>query len=254
MDFIDEEVFWLSSNCESIVEAGDAAQRRVKRGNGFSMVVHVHQYQHIPASIIHPGERSAPSVQQATEVAQTSSENWRLVVRQDPIRLQSRHLSDRKMEVQTIRSLKDWDFSLVIFRSSINWEWDMILSSIGWFIDRSISLSVIGGDRAFLPCQNYHDREWIMGEITKMASPMVQKVAHWRSHYHWKDMKFGGNDCWLSIAGPPLNLWNDIAFGMIREKLGGLLEVVEYTKSRSAFEKALIKIRGADSGFCNGPI
>ncbi|KAK9094247.1 hypothetical protein Scep_025716 [Stephania cephalantha] len=61
--------------------------------------------------------------------------------------------------------------------------------------------------------------------------------------------RFVDNKSSLPIKGLPLNLWNQRAFELLGEKLGGLLEVSDLTIAQRSLEKAVIKVKGSKSEF-----
>ncbi|KAK9154996.1 hypothetical protein Sjap_002476 [Stephania japonica] len=144
----------------------------------------------------------------------------------------SRILSDRDLAYQSIRPLREWDFSLIIYRSSLAHSWADISATINIVTHGKEPLQPFGDDRAFLRCTDFRHRETIFGLINQMVSPLVEKVTQWRHEHHWKNPKIGIHNGWISIEGLPLNLWNDVAFKMIGEKFGGLIELAEVTKAK----------------------
>ncbi|KAK9118354.1 hypothetical protein Scep_016447 [Stephania cephalantha] len=160
-------------------------------------------------------------------------------------RTKTRVFSEKDMTEQKIRKLMDWDFALIMFRSSIFWKWASIIQSLEEKLGRSVSLKAFGDDRATMICAGYNDRETTMGEIKKLKGAMVRYVVKWRPDLHWKNSQFGGHNCWVVVEGLPLNLRNRRALQMIGDILGGLLEVPEQDEG----DRVVIKVQGSDKGF-----
>ncbi|KAK9129665.1 hypothetical protein Sjap_010152 [Stephania japonica] len=163
-------------------------------------------------------------------------------------KMSSRILSDRDLAYQSIRPLREWDFSLIIYRSSLAHCWADISATINIVTHGKEPLQPFGDDRAFLRCTDFRHRETVFGLINQMASPLVEKVTQWRHEHHWKNPKIGIHNGWISIEGLPLNLWNDVAFKMIGEKFGGLIELAEVTKAKSNIHMAFMKVKGCERG------
>ncbi|KAK9154854.1 hypothetical protein Sjap_002334 [Stephania japonica] len=127
--------------------------------------------------------------------------------------------------------------------------WADISATINIVTHGKEPLQPFGDDRAFLRCTDFRHRETVFCLINQMASPLVEKVTQWRHEHHWKNPKIGIHNGWISIEGLPLNLWNDVAFKMIGEKFGGLIELAEVTKAKSNIHMAFMKVKGRERVF-----
>ncbi|KAK9147774.1 hypothetical protein Scep_006531 [Stephania cephalantha] len=143
----------------------------------------------------------------------------------------------------------DWEPALVIFRSSRYAAWEEIEERLTLALNRPTSLKSIGEDRAILFCSSEAERMRIIHQLDLIGGDLVASATPWKPELHWEDRKWGGVNCWISIAGLPLSLWNTEALAMIGDRFGGLLEVDAQTRRRQNFESAIIKVKGRFKGF-----
>ncbi|KAK9087835.1 hypothetical protein Syun_030229 [Stephania yunnanensis] len=143
----------------------------------------------------------------------------------------------------------DWEPALVIFRSSRYAAWDEIEERLTLSLNRPTTLKSIGEDRAILFCSSRAKRMRIIHRLDSIGGDLVASATQWKLELHWEDRKWGGVNCWISIVGLPLSLWNTEAFAMIGDRFGGLLEVDAQTRRRQNFESAIIKVKGRIKGF-----
>ncbi|KAK9088955.1 hypothetical protein Scep_028037 [Stephania cephalantha] len=63
---------------------------------------------------------------------------------------------------------------------------------------------------------------------------MIDEVQLWRHELHWKLPRFSVRNGCITIEGLPLNLWNDVAFSMIGENFGGLIDLARRREPKHA--------------------
>ncbi|KAK9110285.1 hypothetical protein Sjap_018345 [Stephania japonica] len=145
--------------------------------------------------------------------------------------------------------LKEWEPAIVVFRSSIFCPWELIEERLTKELNRSASLKPLGEDRAVLFCTSEIERDKLLTRTAVIGGDLIDKACTWKPEVHWEERRWGGANCWISLSGIPLSMWNREAFAKIAERFGGLLEINILTLQRQNLERAVVKVKGRLKGF-----
>ncbi|KAK9138616.1 hypothetical protein Sjap_009210 [Stephania japonica] len=145
--------------------------------------------------------------------------------------------------------LKEWEPAIVVFRSSIFCPWELIEERFKKELNLSVSLKPLGEDRAVLFCTSEIERDKLLTRTAAIGGDLIDKACTWKPEVHWEERRWGGANCWISLSGIPLSMWNREAFAKIAERFGGLLEINILTLQRQNLERAVVKVKGRLKGF-----
>ncbi|KAK9140015.1 hypothetical protein Scep_009696 [Stephania cephalantha] len=96
----------------------------------------------------------------------------------------SKILSEREMVRQNVKPLKNWDISLVIFRTSHVWEWEMVTGLLEGVLKRSIGLKPFEDDSDILPCVEFANHKHAIYMIKMIRHSVIRDIVKWSPNLH----------------------------------------------------------------------
>ncbi|KAK9166630.1 hypothetical protein Scep_001821 [Stephania cephalantha] len=98
-------------------------------------------------------------------------------------------------------------------------------------------------------CNTLEHKQNLLQEGKLMDGVVINKIEDWSPRSHWDQRKIMLQDEWVKIEGLLYNMWNGVAFQMIRDCLVALLQVGKATVNKENLRVVFITVQGSSIRF-----
>lgn len=247
VDLDEKEATWMRKELGEMMETNKIADKRIYRGNLVTLIIQKCQNQR--GKVLKVWKVNRHGWQMVLVPEDIGGTGWNKLY--GALQLTTNKAPPPNRQITMAQNLlpKEWDMAVVIFRASAKYQWELVEQAVAVVLNKNISLSLIGDDRAILICNSMVERDSILEEGKTAGGQMIERVVKWKPECHWEDLKFECNENWIMVEGLLLNMWNRFAFEMIGSHFGGLLQVEESTRRKSHMGQAFLKVKGSDRDF-----